>query len=329
MSGAKSQVMKTRQANAKGMLPLVSTIIVSHNRIQKLKRLIHSLESASYQNVEVIVVDDGSTDGTEHIVRNEFPRVRLIRNSTPHLLSYSRNRGMLLADGDYLLVIDDDNEVATDAIGTMVSTMQGYPHIGMLGGLTFYLAHPDLIWCAGVRRNMVTMTSLYVGYNQENKQQFGSLERRHDFPNAFMLRKKTVEEVGLFDERLFPSHLAEADYGQRVRNLGWDVVLQPRAYFYHDIIKSKPVLSFQRYLNRPWTAYEWERNRIFLRRKLSTKLAYLGFLVLLEPMYLFAFALVVLTSTASFRSKLQSLGWVTAGIADALMGNDIPRKVMV
>jgi GT2 family glycosyltransferase len=327
MSRVRSQVI--RNEKTEGASPLVSVITVSHNRIQKLKRLIRSLESTSYPNIEIIVVDDGSTDGTEHFVTTEFPRVQLIRNSTPRLLSYSRNRGMLIAKGDYLLIIDDDNVVARDAIRMMVSTMQRYPHIGMLGGLTFYLAHPHLIWCAGVRRNMVTMTSLYVGYNQENKQQFGSLARRHDFPNAFMLRKETVEDVGLFDERFFPSHLAEADYGQRLRNHGWGVVLQPGAYFYHDIIKSKPVLSFQRYLNRPYVAYEWERNRILLRRKFSTKPAYLGFLILFEPIYIIAFALVVLTSSASSRSKLLSFRLMTVGIVDALVGRNTPRKITV
>ena len=188
--------------------PLVSIVIPTHNRKEKLTRLIRSILESDYpkDKLEIIVVDDGSTDGTYEYIKKQFPQVRVIRNEEEKLLAESRNIGVRASHGKYIFIIDDDNIVDKNTIRELVEFMKKNPEVGVVGPIMYFLSDPKRIWCAGVKRNYWTTITELIGFNTRDNGQFREPYESEDFPNAFMVRREVFEKVSLFDSKLFPIH---------------------------------------------------------------------------------------------------------------------------
>ncbi|NTV29715.1 MAG: glycosyltransferase [Candidatus Omnitrophica bacterium] len=114
----------------------VSVIIPSYNRKELLGRCLRSVRKQDYQNTEVIVIDDGSTDGTGHYLKDAFPEVKILRNNESLGPAYAKNQGIMNSDGQYLYFLDSDSElILADTISVMVSTTENDDKTGTLGGI--------------------------------------------------------------------------------------------------------------------------------------------------------------------------------------------------
>ncbi|MHA1583973.1 MAG: glycosyltransferase family 2 protein [Promethearchaeota archaeon] len=92
-------------------LPLVSVIIPTFNRANLLKRVINSVLSQTYEKLELIIINDDSTDNTENIIKTFHDnRIKYLKNSRNRGPQFSRNRGIYLAEGEYINFLDDDDE---------------------------------------------------------------------------------------------------------------------------------------------------------------------------------------------------------------------------
>lgn len=111
--------------------PLVTVNVLTWNRKADLERLLISLKHQSYRNLEVIVVDNASTDGTSEMVKSKFPRVRLFKSSENRGI-VNWNVGFENAAGEYVLALDDDCFPEEDAIERMVSKFLQEPDIGII-----------------------------------------------------------------------------------------------------------------------------------------------------------------------------------------------------
>jgi glycosyltransferase involved in cell wall biosynthesis len=147
-----------------------SFIVPAYNSEAVLERSVNSVLNQSCKDVEVIVVDDGSKDGTSQVCRSfSDPRVvceKLERNSGVHV---ARNRGIDLARGDYLVFLDSDDELMTGALEIFNKYIKSYPNTGMfsapyscnglLTGLDLsesgYVAYEDLLCTRYAKRNKV------------------------------------------------------------------------------------------------------------------------------------------------------------------------------
>lgn len=104
--------------------PLISVIIPVYNTNTSAVRLISALLKDKYQNLEIIVVDDGSTDNTPELLKKlKDPCLQIIRQKNAGA-SAARNRGIELSSGDYLIFIDSDDEISKDFISELVKTIQ-------------------------------------------------------------------------------------------------------------------------------------------------------------------------------------------------------------
>jgi GT2 family glycosyltransferase len=112
--------------------PLVSVITLTYNRQERLRNLLGALREQDYRPFEVILVDNASTDGTVALVTAEFPEVCIIR-SQENYGNFSYNLGVEAAQGDYLLMIDDDGlPAATDWISQVVDRFEANPNLGVI-----------------------------------------------------------------------------------------------------------------------------------------------------------------------------------------------------
>lgn len=113
----------------------VSVVIPTWNRKDDLKRTLKSVFSQSFKPKEVIVVDNGSKDGSVEMVKKQFKKVILIENSLNRGTSFAKNQGIKKATGYYVLFCDSDIEmVHKNVIKNMIGLMDSHPKIGALGG---------------------------------------------------------------------------------------------------------------------------------------------------------------------------------------------------
>jgi glycosyltransferase involved in cell wall biosynthesis len=105
--------------------PLISVVLTTYNRSKLLPRAIDSVLKGSYSNFELIVIDDASPDDTEQVVtRIGDPRVRYVRQLENRGVLCARNRGFDMAAGDYVTMLDDDDELVADALASVVSEFE-------------------------------------------------------------------------------------------------------------------------------------------------------------------------------------------------------------
>jgi hypothetical protein len=221
--------------------PLVSIIIPTYNRKQVLIRLIESIKQSDYpeENMEIIVVDDASTDGTYDAVRKRFPEVKIVRNTRRKMTSGARNVGIKCSQGDYLFFVDHDNILDRRAISELVNFMEKNKIVGLAGPMMYYYCEPKEIWCAGgkLRHPFYIVVCMY---QHETLQTANIREIECDYiPNAFMTRKQIIKEIGAFDEKNFPILFEDADLSQRIKQKGYRVVIVPKAKVWHDVPKEK------------------------------------------------------------------------------------------
>ena len=113
----------------------ISVVMPAHNVERYIARAIRSVLNQSYRNFELIVVDDGSTDGTTDVVRQfSDSRIQLIRNDTNLGQPYARNRGLARASGEYYACMDADDECLANRFASQVAFFKHNPHVGVLGG---------------------------------------------------------------------------------------------------------------------------------------------------------------------------------------------------
>jgi GT2 family glycosyltransferase len=194
----------------------LSIVIVSWNTKGYLRECLQSIEPYRLlHNLEVIVVDNASSDGSSDIVRNEFPAVRLIQNDKNLGFSKANNIGIAQTSGEYIFLINSDVKLIHDCFIPMVEYMRAHPDVAVLGPR---MLDTDL----KVRRSTMRFPGLWntlcrtLGLDRVFKGSvfFGGLMAT-DFDHShtrdvevlngwfIMLRRDAMERVGLLDERFF------------------------------------------------------------------------------------------------------------------------------
>ncbi len=239
----------------------LSIIIVNWNVCDLLRRCLRSILDTRCSMLEVIVVDNASTDGSVEMVRTEFPGVHLIANADNRGFPAANNQGIAVARGRYVFLLNPDTEVLDDALATMVAFTDAHPDVGVVGP---QLLNPDGGVQSSRRRFPTLLTAFFEStwlrpYPPRSPLQGGScpyaprglLERYYvlDRPDdatqdvdwvdgaALMARQEAIQQVGVMDEGFF-MYSEELDWCRRFREAGWRVVYLPEARIIHHRGKS-------------------------------------------------------------------------------------------
>ena len=208
--------------------PTISIIIPTHNRRRKLVRLVKSILLSDYpkDKLEIIVVDDASTDGTYEYIRDKFPWIKVIRNPKERFLSLSRNIGIRCAKGDYIFLIDDDGIVTPKTLRILVSYMESNPQIGAANPIIL-VYKSRYIWTAGVKVDMWTTRVIPIKCVKH-------LECDWLSGHAIIVRKEVFRRIGGFSA-LFPLEREDLDFSLRVKKAGFKLGICTNAIVYHDV----------------------------------------------------------------------------------------------
>jgi hypothetical protein len=290
--------------------PLISVVIPTYNRPDKLNRLLESLNNIEYptDKLEIIVVDDASEKGIYDTVCRHFQEIIMIRNNEKRFLAGSRNIGVKYSKGELIFLVDDDNVLDCRCVNELVELMKSYERVGIAGPITYYLHEPKKILFAGVKRNLLTGRTIFVGKGEEDLGQYQYPIVSDDIPNAFMVRREIFDKIGFFDEERFPIHYDEADFGMRVRHLGYKILIVPKAKIYHE------TPSTYRGRFQPTRTYYAVRNKIVFHRKYLKTLQFITFLLAFSPLFL-----------AYYCIKTGQISTCIAANMDGLTGKDRVR----
>ncbi len=227
---------------------VVTAVIVNFNGGPLLAEAVRSVLASSVA-VDILVADNGSTDGSLELLRRlvgSDARLRIIENRRN--LGFARACNLLLAQarGDYLLVLNPDALIQPDTVEHMVKALQVHPEAGMAGCL---IRNPDGSEQAGCRRLVPTpgrslVRVLHLHRLFPHQPRFGDFVlTREPLPSgpvpveaisgAFMLvRRKVIERVGAFDDAYF-MHCEDLDWCMRVRQAGWHILFVPEVEIVH------------------------------------------------------------------------------------------------
>jgi N-acetylglucosaminyl-diphospho-decaprenol L-rhamnosyltransferase len=238
----------------------LSIIIVSWNVCDLLRQCLHSV-FANLQTcrLEVIVVDNVSTDGSAEMVRAEFPDAHLIVNAENRGFPAANNQGIDVAQGRYVLILNPDTEVVGDALATMVAYADAHPDVGVVGPR---LLNEDGSVQSSCRRFPTLATALFESTWLQAHAPRRLLERYYvqDQPSdatldvdwvmgaALMARQEAIEQVGPMDEGYF-MYSEELDWCKRFKDAGWRVVYLPTAQIVHYGGKSSDQVVISRHIH--------------------------------------------------------------------------------
>jgi GT2 family glycosyltransferase len=208
-----------------------SVIVLSWNGMDYLADCLDAVLSQDYPDLEVIVVDNGSTDGSADFVEQHYPQVRLIRNARNLGFAAGNNVGLRAATGDVLVLLNQDTVVRPRWLQTLVTTLED-PTIGIVGCKLLY---PDgTIQHAGGRIVDARGSSRHIGRGEMDAGQHDAAQDV-DFVTgaALAVSREAFIRVGPLDEGFMPAYYEDTDWSYRVREAGLRVVYCPDSLATH------------------------------------------------------------------------------------------------
>ncbi|MFH1202025.1 MAG: glycosyltransferase family 2 protein [Candidatus Omnitrophota bacterium] len=213
----------------------VSVIIVNFNRKEYLRRCLDSVSRQSYKNIEIIVIDNSSSDGSVEILKSDYPFVKLIVNNENRLFSSAQNQGIKEANGDYILSLNNDTVLEKCYIEELVETIEKNSEIGMATGRILSRDGKSIDSCGQILSG--DRTAKERGFGEINNGQFNEPGYVFGVGAVAALYKKEMLEMLKIDGEYFDSaygmFLEDLDLNWRANRFGFKAFYNPKAVAYH------------------------------------------------------------------------------------------------
>lgn len=212
--------------------PLVSVLMLAWNRKEEVEIGLREMRKLNYPNIEFVVVDNGSTDGTAQMVYESFPDVNVVRlHKNTGMTGY--NVGLATARGKYVIMLDDDSHLAPDSVSKMVKVWETEEN-REVGLMAFRVINP-------INGSLVT----HLWEERLGKVEPGREREITSFAACgAAVRRDVLDEVGYFDDDFF-LYATEDDLSIRIWDAGHKIVYEPRCVSYHR--ESRLMRNWKRY----------------------------------------------------------------------------------
>jgi GT2 family glycosyltransferase len=287
------------------MVPVaVSGVVVNHRRRALLEHCLDSLRPAFDElgePCELIVVDNGSDDGSIDLVRERHPDAQLV--ALPRNVGFAGgvNEGLARSRGEWALLLNNDATLARDAVRLLLAAGRSSPDVGSVAAQMRFADRPGVINSGGIE-----IDRLGVAYDRLLGEPAGAGESRTAevfgaSAGAALFRREMLERIGGFDDSFFV-FLEDADVAWRARMAGWRCLYEPRAIVYHHHSATAGHAS-------PFKHFHVGRNRVRLLAKNAAgrQLARYGPAMIAYDAAYVAFAAVSDRTLAPLRGRLRGL----------------------
>jgi GT2 family glycosyltransferase len=251
---------------------MVSVIIPTYNRSDKLIKCLDSIFKSTYKNIEVIVINDYLKIDLKPLLK-EF-KIRLIQPKREIYVVESRNLGAKIAKGKILFFVDDDNILDKNAMENLVSKYLSIKNAGLIGPLMY--SSSGNLWFCGGKATWINPNITLVPETELKKE----LIETDAIPNAYMTSKKLYLKIGGEDPN-FPTH-EELDLAQRIKFAGYKNYIYTKAVTIHDIGKVKINLMDR----PPYRMYITVKCNFLIEKKYAPKFKFLLFLFGFMPLHM-------------------------------------------
>jgi GT2 family glycosyltransferase len=244
------------------MSPLVAIVVLNWNNAPDTLECLNSVAKLDYDNFQVTVVDNGSTDGSAEIIYRSYPSVEIVELESNLGYAEGNNVGIrhvLRTEAKYLLILNNDVRVAPDTLDHLVSAAEQVSDVAFFGPKIYHLDVPDHIQSAGGELDYLWQ-SRQRGLDTRDVGQFDMMEDVDYVIGAAVLgRLDLVNKIGLLDPDFF-LYREDIDWCLRARRSGYRVVYVPQAKVWH---RSHHV----REKELPRVTYYMTRNSLMLLKK--------------------------------------------------------------
>jgi len=223
--------------NVSGTSPLVFIIVLNWNGKDDTLECLNSLQKLDYPNYEAVVVDNGSADGSEEVIRSTFPSVRVIQTGKNLGYAGGNNVGIRFAmahGADYVWLLNNDTTVDPKALTALVETAKADPKISFVGSKIYFYDRPDVIWCAGGTIDLGEGGRTdHPGMCQEDKGQFDKISDVGYVTGCSLLAgMEAISVIGLLPEEYF-LYFEETDWNLAAQRKGYRTVMAPASHVWH------------------------------------------------------------------------------------------------
>lgn len=216
--------------------PLTYIIVLTWNGWIDTEECLRSLMPACEAGFRVLLVDNGSSDGTPEMARRAFPDVEVIENKENLGYTGGNNIGIreaLSKGAEFIHLLNNDTVVDVDFARELLSVAMRDEKIGLVTSKIYFFDRPEAIWFAGGRISSWTGRSRHAGYGELDRGQFDDVEDiGRPCGCSLLVTRRFLEDVGLMNEDLF-LYGEEIDWAFRAREKGYRCVLAPRSKVWH------------------------------------------------------------------------------------------------
>lgn len=213
--------------------PLVSVIIVNYNGKMLLKQCLPSLLQTDYPNYEIIVVDNGSSDGSTKFVKENFPTVKVIQLNKNYGYTGAVNSGVKYAKGELLAILNNDITVERTWLKELVKVILEKPNAGSVTPKKLLMGHPQILDGAGGRINIL-LEGVDRGYLELDRGKYNNIEPIPYPPGAaYLILREIASKCGYLLDPDFFMYFDDPEVGARLHFLGYTTYYVPSSVVYH------------------------------------------------------------------------------------------------
>ena len=281
--------------------PKIIVLILSYNGKHLLKEAIESYLANDYPNFEVVVIDNGSVDGSKEYVEENWSEVKVLRTEVNLKYSGGLNFGMDYAFGkrkvDYVLITNNDVKADSKVVSACYEVAKTDEKIAFVTGKVFYYDHPEILQTVGKKYDPFWWNGGHIGRNQKDEGQFDEVKELSWCDDIFwMVSRKVYEDLGGYDTE-FAFQGEDFDWQARAKNAGYKIMFTPFAKIWH-----KDSMTIGK--SSPFKAYFDARNPLIVQMKYRNKQEYLPVIEARRKQYQRSIPKLILRGRIKFAWKM-------------------------
>jgi GT2 family glycosyltransferase len=216
--------------------PKAFVLILSYNGLRWLKGCLPTVLDMDYPNFEVVVIDNGSTDGTAAALHEAFPAVTVISLMPNRGYAGGFDAGLEFAaenGADYFLVMNNDTEIDKHALTALVEVARSMDKAGFVTGKVYFHDRRNVFQSVGKKDDPIQGSGDYIGYGEHDDGQYDEVMERAFVDDVYTLvNRRLYDEVGGYDPQFY-LQCEEFDWQLRAKKAGWRIYYTPQAKLWH------------------------------------------------------------------------------------------------